>query len=74
MSQITIQISRNVEAYSEDFGTLGDGVGLHHEVGHAGHDGRAVVAGPVAEEALHLESIAISLFVDIFVEFDKYRI
>ena len=61
-------------SYSEDTDTLLDGGGLLHELGNAGHDGRAVVAGPVAEDALHLESIAISLFVDIFVEFDKYRI
>ena len=71
-----LNTSRKLEAnaYLENSSTLRDGVGLHHEVRDAGHDGRAVVAGPVAEDALHLESISISLFVDIFVEFDKYRI
>ena len=43
-----------LEAYLEDTGTLCDGVRLHHEVRNAGHDGGAVVAGPVAEDALHL--------------------
>ena len=42
------------EAHLEDFGTLCNGVRLHHEVGNAGHDGGAVVAGPVAKDALHL--------------------
>ena len=42
------------DAYLEDFSTLCDGVRLHHEVGNAGHDGGAVVARPVAEDALHL--------------------
>ena len=60
--------------YVEDSKALLNGLWLHHESGDPGHDVRAVVAGPVAEDALHLESIAISLFVDIFVEFDKYRI
>ena len=64
-------ICSNVEAYGEDIDTLGDGVGLRHVVGNAGHDDGAVVAGPVAEDALHLDSIAVSLFVVILVEFDK---
>merc|ERR1719464_1246820 len=38
----------------KDTNTLGDRVCLLHEVGDAGHDGGAVVAGPVAEDALHL--------------------
>ena len=54
-------MSQKLEAYGEDTDTLLDGVWLLHEVGHAGHDGRAVVAGPVAEDALHLDSIAVSL-------------
>ena len=38
-------------SYSEDTDTLLDGGGLLHELGNAGHDGRAVVAGPLSEEA-----------------------
>ena len=38
-------------SYSEDTDTLLDGGGLLHELGNAGHDGGAVVAGPVSEEA-----------------------
>ena len=38
----------------EDSCSLCDSIGLHHEVGDPGHDGGAVVAGPVAEGALHL--------------------
>ena len=38
-------------SYSEDTDTLLDGGGLLHELGNAGHDGRAVVAGPVTKEA-----------------------
>ena len=63
---LTIQI-----AYGEDSDTLGDGVGLLHEVGNTGHDCGAVVAGPVPEHALHLESNVVSLFDVILVEFDK---
>ena len=37
-------------SYSEDTDTLLDGGGLLHEVGNTGHDGGAVVAGPVTEE------------------------
>ena len=44
----------NVEAYGEDIDTLGDGVGLLHVLCNAGHDDGAVVAGPVAEDALDL--------------------
>ena len=43
-----------LKLYLKDTNTLGDGVCLLHEVGDAGHDGGAVVAGPVAEDALHL--------------------
>merc|ERR1712192_262970 len=39
---------------SEDFDTLSDGVGLLHELGDPGHDGGAVVAGPLFEEAAAL--------------------
>merc|ERR1719180_458936 len=39
---------------SEDFDTLGDGVGLLHELCDPGHDGGAVVAGPLPEEAAAL--------------------
>merc|ERR1712107_468749 len=38
----------------EDANTLLDGLWLLHKVGDPGHDGSAVVAGPVTEEALHL--------------------
>ena len=47
-------ICSNVKAYGEDIDTLGDGVGLLHVVGNAGHDAGAVVAGPVAKDALDL--------------------
>ena len=43
-----------LKLYLKDTNTLGDRVCLLHEVGDAGHDGGAVVAGPVAEDALHL--------------------
>ena len=38
-------------SYSEDTDSLLNGGGLLHEVGNAGHDSGAVVAGPVAKEA-----------------------
>merc|ERR1719270_3359843 len=38
----------------QDANTLLDGLRLLHKVGDPGHDRGAVVAGPVAEEALHL--------------------
>ena len=41
-------------SYCQDANTLLDGFRLLHKVGDPGHDGRAVVAGPVTEEALHL--------------------
>ena len=41
-------------SYRQDANTLLDGLRLLHEVGDPGHDGGAVVAGPVAEGALHL--------------------
>merc|ERR1712223_1976359 len=41
-------------SYCQDANTLLDGLGLLHKVGDPGHDGGAVVAGPVAKEALHL--------------------
>ena len=40
--------------YVEDSKALLNGLWLHHESGDPGHDVRAVVAGPVAEDALHL--------------------
>ena len=40
--------------YVEDSKALLNGLWLHHERGDPGHDVRAVVAGPVAEDALHL--------------------
>ena len=40
--------------YVEDSKALLNGLWLHHESGDPGHDVRAVVAGPVAEGALHL--------------------
>merc|ERR1719234_2592033 len=47
--------SSSAEALSsEDLDTLGDGVGLLHELGDPGHDGGAVVAGPLSEEAAAL--------------------
>ena len=44
-------------SYRQDANTLLDGLRLLHKVGDPGHDGGAVVAGPVAEEALHLLKI-----------------
>ena len=44
-------------SYRQDANTLLDGFRLLHKVGDPGHDGGAVVAGPVAEEALHLLKI-----------------
>ena len=42
-----------MKLYLKDFDTLGDGVCLLHEVGDTGHDGGAVVAGPL----LHLAQV-----------------
>ena len=44
-------------SYRQDANTLLDGFRLLHKVGDPGHDGGAVVAGPVTEEALHLLKI-----------------
>merc|ERR1712212_1163042 len=45
----------SAEAFAvEDSKALLNGLWLHHESGDPGHDVRAVVAGPVAEAALHL--------------------
>ena len=41
-------------SYRQDADTLLDGFWLLHKVGDPGHDGGAVVAGPVAKDALHL--------------------
>ena len=44
-------------SYRQDANTLLDGLRLLHKVGDPGHDRGAVVAGPVAEETLHLLKI-----------------
>ena len=44
-------------SYCQDANTLLDGLWLLHKVCDPGHNGGAVVAGPVAEEALHLLKI-----------------
>merc|ERR1719447_2645077 len=45
----------SAEAFAvEDTKALLDGLWLHHESGDPGHNVRAVVAGPVAEDALDL--------------------
>merc|ERR1719320_237690 len=45
----------SAEAFAvEDSKALLNGLWLHHESGDPGHDIRAVVAGPVAKDALHL--------------------
>ena len=47
----------NVEAYGEDIAILGDGDGVRHVAGNAVHVTLAVVAGPVAEDALFLSRL-----------------
>ena len=52
-------------SYRQDANTLLDGLRLLHKVGDPGHDGGAVVAGPVAEEALHLLKIFLVFARDV---------
>jgi len=51
---VSVTLGSTEALTGEDSDTLGDGVGLLHEVSDTGHDGGAVVAGPVPEHALHL--------------------
>ena len=48
---------RMLKLYLKDTNTLGDGVCLLHEVGDPGHDGGAVVAGPLPHLA-QVETLA----------------
>merc|ERR1712012_650923 len=51
---VSVALSSTEALARQDANTLLDGLRLLHKVGDPGHDGGAVVTGPVAEETLHL--------------------